>query len=93
MESARATEQGVLGAGTSVVKDHAKDDTISLKANDSPHEHVETKLPQHEGLEEAINDPEWGNKNRQLVRRLDMTLMPMVWILYFHNYLDRNNIA
>lgn len=30
---------------------------------------------------------------KRLVRKLDMTLMPVVWILYFFNYMDRNNIA
>ncbi|KAH7126632.1 major facilitator superfamily domain-containing protein [Dendryphion nanum] len=30
---------------------------------------------------------------RSLVRKLDMTLMPVVWVLYFFNYMDRNNIA
>ena len=30
---------------------------------------------------------------RRLVRKLDMTLMPVVWTLYLFNYLDRNNIA
>ena len=38
-------------------------------------------------------DPEWRRKEKKLVRKLDMTLMPMVWILYLFNYLDRNNIA
>ena len=38
-------------------------------------------------------DPEYRKKEKKLVRKLDMTLMPMVWILYFFNYLDRNNIA
>ena len=38
-------------------------------------------------------DDEWRAKEKKLVRRLDMTLMPMVWILYLFNYLDRNNIA
>jgi len=37
--------------------------------------------------------PEWQAKEKKIVRRLDMTLMPMVWILYLFNYLDRNNIA
>ncbi|KAK2017379.1 MFS general substrate transporter [Colletotrichum eremochloae] len=40
-----------------------------------------------------MNDPEWRTKERRLVRRLDVTFMPLLWILYFHNYLDRNNIA
>ncbi|KAL2784945.1 major facilitator superfamily domain-containing protein [Aspergillus keveii] len=32
-------------------------------------------------------------QEKRLVRKLDMTLMPMVWVLYLFNYLDRNNIA
>lgn len=36
---------------------------------------------------------EWRAASRSVVRKLDMTLMPMVWILYVLNYLDRNNIA
>ena len=36
---------------------------------------------------------EWRLAERKLVRKLDMTLMPMVWVLYMFNYLDRNNIA
>lgn len=39
------------------------------------------------------SDPEWKAKEKALVRRLDITFMPLLWILYFHNYLDRNNIA
>lgn len=35
----------------------------------------------------------WRATEKRLVRKLDMTLMPMVWILYLFNYLDRNNIA
>lgn len=30
---------------------------------------------------------------KRLVRKLDLTLVPMLWILYLFNYLDRNNIA
>ncbi|KAH8692211.1 major facilitator superfamily domain-containing protein [Talaromyces proteolyticus] len=30
---------------------------------------------------------------RKLVRKLDMTLMPIIWVMYLFNYLDRNNIA
>jgi hypothetical protein len=36
---------------------------------------------------------EWKQSERKLANKLDMTLMPMVWILYMFNYLDRNNIA
>ncbi|KAK1705311.1 major facilitator superfamily domain-containing protein [Colletotrichum acutatum] len=30
---------------------------------------------------------------KSLVKKLDYTLVPMVWLLYLFNYLDRNNIA
>ncbi|KIW69081.1 hypothetical protein PV04_04979 [Phialophora macrospora] len=38
-------------------------------------------------------EAEWRQKEKKLVRKLDMTLMPTVWVLYLFNYLDRNNIA
>jgi hypothetical protein len=46
------------------------------------------------------DDPELSIENerrkaieKSLVRKLDLTLVPMVWLLYLFNYLDRNNIA
>ena len=42
---------------------------------------------------DAVNDPEQALQERRIVRKLDMTLMPMIWLLYLFNYLDRNNIA
>ena len=38
-------------------------------------------------------DPEWRRGEKKLVWKLDMTLMPIVWVLYLFNYLDRNNIG
>lgn len=46
-----------------------------------------------DGVECAPVDEEFRKREKKLVRKLDMTLMPMVWILYLFNYLDRNNIA
>lgn len=40
-----------------------------------------------------IEDEAWRKTEKSLVRKLDMTLLPMVWLLYMFNYLDRNNIA
>lgn len=42
---------------------------------------------------DAANQEERARIERRLVRKLDMTLMPMVWSLFLFNYLDRNNIA
>ncbi|KAK8876683.1 transporter [Apiospora arundinis] len=41
----------------------------------------------------GLNLPDWRATEKKLVRRLDMTLLPTVWILYLNNYLDRTNIA
>jgi len=38
-------------------------------------------------------DDAWRTREKKLVRKLDMTLMPTIWVLYLFNYLDRNNIA
>jgi hypothetical protein len=35
----------------------------------------------------------WQATEKALVRRLDLTLLPTLWILYLNNYLDRTNIA
>jgi hypothetical protein len=32
-------------------------------------------------------------REKRIVRKLDCTLMPTIWVLYLFNYLDRNNIA
>ena len=38
-------------------------------------------------------DEAWRAREKKLVRKLDLTLMPTIWVLYLFNYLDRNNIA
>lgn len=40
-----------------------------------------------------IEDESTRVMEKRIVRKLDMTLMPAVWVLYFFNYMDRNNIA
>ena len=30
-------------------------------------------------------DPEWRRREKKLVQKLDMTLMPIVWVLYLFN--------
>ncbi|KAF2015198.1 MFS general substrate transporter [Aaosphaeria arxii CBS 175.79] len=40
-----------------------------------------------------MSDETFLDTEKTLVRKLDRTLMPVVFILYLFNYLDRNNIA
>ncbi|KAK2057932.1 hypothetical protein LY76DRAFT_76565 [Colletotrichum caudatum] len=42
---------------------------------------------------EALGIPDWQAKEKKIVRTLDMTLLPQLWILYMFNYLNRTNIA
>lgn len=42
---------------------------------------------------EALGIDNWQELEKKVVRRLDMTLMPMLWVLYLFNYLDRASIS
>jgi hypothetical protein len=37
--------------------------------------------------------PDWKFLEKKLVRRLDMTLLPTLWLLYVFNYLDRASLG
>lgn len=50
-------------------------------------------LPNAEEQIEALGIPNWRDLEKQVVKRLDMTLMPCLWALYLFNYLDRASIA
>jgi hypothetical protein len=69
-----------------VARSHSVDDDSGQKQPLS--EHVEDKPSIA-----MLNDPDFAAKEKALVRRLDMTFTPCLWILYFHDYLDRNNSA
>lgn len=51
------------------------------------------ELPKAEEMIERLGIPDWRNLEKKLVRRLDMTLVPMLWVLYVTNYLDRASIG
>lgn len=50
-------------------------------------------LPRPEDQLDALGIPNWRQLEKQVVRRLDFTLMPCLWCLYLFNYLDRASIA
>ena len=58
-------------------------------------QHLENDKEQihNEKTEQQCESPEWKEAERSLVRKLDTTLLPMAWLMYLFNYLDRNNIA
>jgi hypothetical protein len=85
-------EHVAAGLDGNVARSHSADDSTGQKQTLA--EHVEDK-PSEEPLDAIamLNDPDFAAKEKALVRRLDVTFIPCLWILYFHNYLDRNNIA
>ncbi|KFY63800.1 hypothetical protein V496_03684 [Pseudogymnoascus sp. VKM F-4515 (FW-2607)] len=46
-------------------------------------------------LEESVlvDEEYFQRTSKSLVRKMDMTMMPIIWVLYMLNYLDRNNIS
>ncbi len=66
------------------------DDGADYQHEEKPQEGSEKTLVPSE---EEMADPIWQEAEKSLVRKLDMTLLPIVWLLYMFNYLDRNNIA
>lgn len=45
-----------------------------------------------DAVDQVIEDADYLRHQKSLVRKLDYTLLPMLWVLYMFNYLDRNNI-
>ncbi|KAJ0337915.1 hypothetical protein COL922a_006228 [Colletotrichum nupharicola] len=50
-------------------------------------------LPSPEEQIDSLGIPNWRELEKQVVKRLDMTLMPCLWVLYLFNYLDSASIA
>lgn len=45
------------------------------------------------GGQSLPQDEQWHAAEKRLTRKLDFTLVPLLWVLYLFNYLDRTNIA
>jgi hypothetical protein len=65
----------------------------SMKLETSSLHEVEMKADSNKVEQLQDYDEDTRAMEKRLVRKLDMSLMPVVWILYFFNYMDRNNIA
>jgi hypothetical protein len=64
---------------------------LDLEHHDSP-EKVDTSVIDYAVHEEHLTESYKATEKR-IVRKLDLTLVPMLWVMYLFNYLDRNNIA
>jgi hypothetical protein len=82
---------------TTQIQDETSDSASAIKkelaAVEEGYLATEGRLPSPEEQIEALGIPNWRELEKKIVRRLDMTLMPCVWCLYFFNYLDRASIG
>ena len=54
----------------------------------------EVKAPDAEFVEErSIHDEEWEKEEKALVRKVDLMLLPTMWLMYLLSYMDRTNIG
>lgn len=82
----------------SVEESYIKLDALKASAD---HLDVQTTMTEDKELAVAntaasslgLSGEEWTAAEKKLIQKLDLTLVPMLWILYLFNYLDRNNIA
>lgn len=51
------------------------------------------KLAKAQTDDHPIEDEQFKQTSRRIVRKLDFTLIPIIWLLYLFNYLDRTAIA
>ena len=62
-------------------------ETVVTNQTDVPKEVLRQNLVASLGI------TDWEAKEKKIVRTLDMTLLPQLWILYLNNFLNRTNIA
>ncbi|KAM0722812.1 hypothetical protein Q7P37_002254 [Cladosporium fusiforme] len=88
------TDQDRRNSAIDAIIDPRKDDGVSIRQlEDAPKFQSADELPKAEEMIERLGIPDWRNLEKNLVRRLDITLVPMLWVLYVTNYLDRASIG
>lgn len=76
------------------VLDPRKDEGVTIEQLEAaPKFQSADELPKAEEIIDRLGIPDWRRLEKKLVRRLDMTLVPMLWVLYVTNYLDRASIG
>jgi hypothetical protein len=61
---------------------------MAMKASNEHHEVMDADLPKHE--EELIESYVPGTEEeRKLVRKIDLYLLPAMWLMYLLSYMDR----
>jgi hypothetical protein len=57
-------------------------------------EEADTKMEDQQYIEElTANAEQFALEEKKLVRKIDMFLLPTIWIMYLLSYMDRTNIG
>jgi hypothetical protein len=57
-------------------------------------EDADTKMEDQQYIEElTANAEQFALEEKKLVRKIDMYLLPTIWIMYLLSYMDRTNIG
>ena len=74
-----------------------RDEKADITRDAEPHifqdEHPEKPIPTYEKKDYSGAHEKTDPKEIALVKKLDRWMMPMLWSMYWLNYLDRNAIA
>ncbi|KAK1573152.1 major facilitator superfamily domain-containing protein [Colletotrichum navitas] len=95
-KSVELTDEGlrvINNAKTESLRDKNAEAILEHKEQVSDEEKNTQYLPRVTAPIEALGLESWQDLEKKLVRRLDMTLMPMLWVLYLFSYLERALIS
>ncbi|KAK1986937.1 major facilitator superfamily domain-containing protein [Colletotrichum cereale] len=85
-------DEGTPASSTTIwneAADRVTNDPSIMEANGAKGE----LLPTPEEQIDALGIQNWRELEKKVVKRLNMTLLPCLWVLYLFNYLDRASIA
>lgn len=96
MSNAKATEASVGAEGETPAQQHVPEVSDSPlqrepSLNTAAQEKVDIPLDLDHVAQLGLSNA--AELEKKVKRRLDMTLMPQLWVLYMFNYLNRVNIA
>ena len=74
----------------SSVQDHPKVGNATISTS---HEEFVSQGPNRMAVDYSGATPKSDPKEIKLVKKLDLWIMPTLWLMYWLNYLDRNAIA
>ncbi|GIZ47194.1 hypothetical protein CKM354_001029300 [Cercospora kikuchii] len=76
-----------------IINKDKKENGVTIELENVPKYLSADELPSPEEIIDRLGIADWRTLEKKLVRRLDCTLVPILWILYVTNYLDRASLG